>query len=130
MSLFKCHRKVDENYMKGGGKVRQTKPKEIERNERPAMSEEAREKQLIALAMDRAEQQLRDGTASSQLITEFIKRGANRYKLENEKLQEENKLLRARTENLQAVKNIEEKYTKAIAAMRSYSGHEDDDYED
>ena len=116
--------------MKGGGKVRQTKPKEIERNERPAMSEEAREKQLIALAMDRAEQQLRDGTASSQLITEFIKRGANRYKLENEKLQEENKLLRARTENLQAVKNIEEKYTKAIAAMRSYSGHEDDDYED
>ena len=115
--------------MKGGGKVRKTKPKEIERNERPAMSEEAREKQLIALAMDRAEQQLRDGTASSQLITEFIKRGANRYKLENEKLVEENKLLRARTENLQAVKNIEEKYTKAIAAMRSYSGHEDDDYE-
>ena len=130
MNLFKWHRKVDENYMKGGGKVRQTKPKEIERNERPAMSEEAREKQLIALAMDRAEQQLRDGTASSQLITEFIKRGANRYKLENEKLQEENKLLRARTENLQAVKNIEEKYTKAIAAMRSYSGHEDDNYED
>lgn len=36
---------------------------------RPALTPEARENQLISLASDLAEKQLREGTASSQVIT-------------------------------------------------------------
>lgn len=97
---------------------------------RPALTPEARENQMIALAMDLAEQQLRDGTASSQLITEFVKRGAAKTRLELQKLEEENKLLKAKTEALQSSKNIEALYTEAIKAMQSYSGREDEYYED
>lgn len=104
-----------------------TKPKAIGRKERPATSLDARENQLIDLAMDRAEQMLRDGTASSQLITEFVKRGARKARLENEKLEEENRLLRARTENLQSIKKVEELYTQAMQSMKEYSGRGDDD---
>lgn len=97
---------------------------------RPALTPEARENQLIALAMDLAEQQLKDGTASSQLITEFVKRGATKAKLEMQKLEEENKLLRAKTEVLETSKNVEALYAEAIKAMQSYSGREVDEYED
>lgn len=97
---------------------------------RPALTPEARENQMIALAMDLAEQQLRDGTASSQLITEFVKRGAAKNRLELQKLEEENKLLKAKTEAIQSSKNVEELYSKAIKAMQSYSGREDEYYED
>lgn len=90
--------------------------------QRPAMTPEAREKQLIALAVDTAEQQLRDGTASSQVITHFLKLGSQRERLERERLEEENKLLRAKTEALQSAKNIEELYSHAIAAMQEYRG--------
>lgn len=99
--------------------------------QRPAMTPDAREKQMIALAMDNAEQQLRDGTASSQLITHFLKLGSQRERLERERLEEENKLLRAKTEALQSAKNIEELYSNAIAAMQDYRGEsnsEEGDY--
>ena len=89
---------------------------------RPAISPEARENQCISLAMDLAEQQLRDGTASSQLITEFVKRGSEKARLENEKLREENRLLRARTENIESAKEVEKLYKEALDAMRDYSG--------
>lgn len=88
----------------------------------PAMTPGARENQMIAQAMDLAEQQLRDGTASSQIIAHFLKLGSQRERLERERLEEENKLLRAKTEALQSAKNMEEAYTKAIAAMQIYRG--------
>lgn len=100
---------------------------------RPAITPDARENQMIALAMDLAEQQLRDGTASSQLITEFVKRGSAKYRLENEKLKEENKKLQAQTEALASAKRVEELYSEAIKAMRRYSGaggDSNDDYND
>lgn len=90
---------------------------------RPALSPEARENQMISLAMDLAEQQLRDGTASSQLITEFVKRGSTKARIEQEILAEQQELIKAKTESLKSAKRIEELYTDAIAAMRSYSGH-------
>ena len=65
---------------------------------RPALTPEARENQLIAMAVDLAEKQLLEGTASSQVITHYLKLGSSRDRLEREKLQEENKLLRAKTE--------------------------------
>lgn len=97
---------------------------------RPALTPEARENQMIALAMDLAEQQLRDGTASSQLITEFVKRGSTKARLEKEILAEQKQLMAAKTEALQSAKRIEELYGNAIKAMAVYQGHggEEDEY--
>ena len=96
------------------------------RKGRPALTPEARENQMISLAIDCAEQQLRDGTASSQVITHYLKLGSTKERLEKEKLERENELLRARTESLQSMKHIEELYTNAVKAMRKYSGSGDD----
>ena len=101
------------------------KTKGTSRVMRPALTPEARENQLIYLATDLAEKQLREGTASSQVITHYLKLGSTKEKLEREKLEEENKLLRAKTENLQSQKNVEEVYLKAIEAMKRYSGNGD-----
>ena len=96
----------------------------------PATTPEARENQLISMAVDLAERQIMEGTASSQVITHFLKLGSMREKMEREKLAEENKLLKARTEAIQSAKKVEELYAKAIDAMRAYSGQEDvDDYD-
>ena len=103
------------------------KTKGTSREMRPALTPEARENQLIYLATDLAEKQLREGTASSQVITHYLKLGSTKEKLEREKLEEENKLLRAKTENLQSQKNVEEAYLKAINAMKRYSGNGDID---
>lgn len=100
------------------------------RRMRPALTPEARENQMIALAMDLAEQQLRDGTASSQLITEFVKRGSTKAKLEKEILAEQKELMAAKTQSLQSAKRIEELYANALDAFRSYRGTGDSDDED
>ena len=92
------------------------------RKSRPALSPEARENQMIELAMNLAEQQLRDGTASSQLITEFVKRGSTKARLEKEILAEQRELLAAKTEALQSAKRVEELYDAAIEAMKRYNG--------
>lgn len=97
---------------------------------RPALTPESRENQLISLATDLAEQQLRDGTASSQVITHYLKLGTTVARLEKERLEKENKLLTAKTEALQSAQRIEELYANAISAMRSYGGHSDSDERD
>jgi len=100
------------------------------RSERPkkrgaaAKTVEARETELIGMAVDLAAEQLSAGTASSQVITHFLKLGTMRAKLEMEKLQQENKLLEAKTEALASTKRIEELYKEALDAMRSYQGQE------
>lgn len=97
---------------------------------RPAIDPEARENQMISLAMDLAEQQLRDGTASSQLITEFVKRGSTKVRLEKEILAEQKHLMVAKTEALKSQKRVEELYADALKAMRNYSGQgEPDEYD-
>lgn len=100
---------------------------------RPAMSPEARENQMIAYAVDLAEKQLREGTASSQVITHYLKLGSSKERLEREKLERENELLRAKAENLQSAQRSEEVYKEALKAMRTYSGQitdeEEDDYD-
>lgn len=106
-----------------------TKTENSSKRSRPALSPEARENQLISLAIDQAEKQLRDGTASSQVITHFLKLATVKAQLENDKLREENKLLVAKTEALQSQKRMDELYAEAIAAMKDYAGHGDsDDY--
>lgn len=90
---------------------------------RPALTPEAREKQMMSLAMDCAEQQLRDGTASSQVICHFLKLASSKEKLEKERLEEENKLLRAKAEAIKSAETSEELYRDAIKAFSRYSGH-------
>ena len=91
----------------------------------PARTLEARENQLISLAVDLAEKQLSEGTASSQVITHYLKLGSVTERLEREKLREENDLLRAKTESLRSAKKVEELYLQALSAMRTYSGQID-----
>ena len=99
---------------------------------RPGLTPEARENQLIYLATELAEKQLREGTASSQVITHYLKLGSSKEKLEQDILKENKKLLVAKTEAIQSAKRVEELYSEAITAMRRYSGHEveDDETED
>ena len=94
-----------------------------EKRIRPALTPEARENQLIALAVDLVEQRLLDGSASSQETTHFLKLGSMKNQLEMEKLREENKLLKAKTESIQSAKRVEELYAEAINAMSRYSGN-------
>ena len=97
----------------------------------PAGSPQERENQLINLAVDLAEKQLRAGTASSQVVTHFLKLATGREQLERVKLEHENELLRARTENMQSSKGAEEMYAAALKAMRSYQGESiDEDFSD
>ena len=110
-------------------KVKKAGSSNTTRKIRPALTPEARENQMIALAVDLVEQRLLDGTASSQETTHFLKLGSMKNRLEMEKLQEENRLLKARTEALQSAKRVEELYSEAIKAMRRYGGQGSDDDE-
>lgn len=89
----------------------------------PAMTPEDREDQLIALATDLAEQRLRDGTASNQLIAEIMRLGTTKERLQKEKLQRENEMLRAKTEAIMAQKSTDQLYKRALDAMRTYAGY-------
>ena len=111
---------------------RRTNEPEPPRTRRPpATTPESRENQLIALATDVAEQQMRDGVASAQVISYYLKLGSSREKLEQERLRHENELLIAKTENLESSARMEELYDAAIKAMSTYAGREvPDDIED
>jgi hypothetical protein len=102
---------------------------ESSRKMRPALSPEARENQLVSLAVDLAEKQLRDGTASSQVITHYLKLGSTKEKIEKEILKKQKELIEAKTQSLQSAQRIEELYKNALDSMRKYSGQGDpDDY--
>lgn len=93
----------------------------------PATTPEGREDQLIATAVDLAERQLQDGTASAQVITHFLKLGSTREKLEQERLRRENILLESRAMALESGARIEELMKDAINAFRGYSGQSEED---
>jgi len=93
---------------------------------RPATTPEARESQLVSLAVGLAEQQLQDGTASSQVITHFLKLGASDREIEKEMLISKNELLKAKTDLIRSEKRVESLYMEALEAMKSYKGVESD----
>lgn len=146
MSSVKCYRSINELCefqakhnnnsinIKREEAVRMKKAKTVTSSEssrkmRPALSPEARENQLISLAVDLAEKQLRDGTASSQVITHYLKLGSTKERIEKEILMKQKELIEAKTQSLQSVQRIEELYRNALDAMRNYSGQGDpDDY--
>jgi hypothetical protein len=92
----------------------------------PSTTLEGRENQMISLAVDLAEKQLREGTASAQVINHYLRLGTTREKLEQQKLQKENELLQIRADAIASAARIEELYSVAITAMRSYAGHEEE----
>jgi len=100
----------------------------------PATTPEARENQLISLAHDLAEEQIRAGTASAQVMTHFLKLGSSREKLEQYRIAQDNMLTAARIKDIEAKASIEALYKDALAAMSSYQGREptkeSDEYED
>ena len=102
----------------------------VKRKRRPGMSVEARENQLISLAVDLAEKQLMEGTASSQVITHYLKLGSTKERIEKEILEKQKELIEAKTEALHSAKRMEELYANALSAMRAYRGEEDPDEDD
>jgi hypothetical protein len=121
--------------MGGRPKVAKLAPLEMDRalpkkRGRPAKTLEARENQLIAMSMDVIEEQLRDRTASSQILTEFARRGSVKEQLEKEKLRQEVEALKAKVEAMKASITSEEVYKNALDAMRSYTGSNVEVYED
>ena len=108
-------------------KVKASNSSSSTRKMRPALTPEARENQMISLAVDLAEQQLREGTASSQVITHYLKLGSTKERIEKEILEKQKELISAKTENLKSMQKIEELYDNAIKAMRKYNGQGDND---
>ena len=102
---------------------------ESSRKIRPALSPEARENQMISLAVDLAERQLVEGTASSQVITHYLKLGSTKERIEKEILEKQKELIEAKTQTLQSAQRVEELYSNALNAMKKYSGQDGfDDY--
>lgn len=100
--------------------------KKVRRRQAPGKTIDARESQLISMAVDLAEKQIRAGTASSQVITHFLKLGSTQMLLEKSKLDKENKLLEAKTEAIHSQKKVEELYANALLAMKTYNGREEE----
>lgn len=92
----------------------------------PARSLDAREKEVVSLAVELAERQLRDGSASPSVITHYLKLGTTSYQLELEKLKHENELLQAKTDNIRSLGRMEELYEEAIESLRRYQGADDE----
>ena len=105
--------------------VRKSDNRKPIRTMRPALTPEADEQQMISLATDLAKRQMLDGTASSQVITHYLNLGSSKKKLESEVMELQKELLKAKTEALRSTAVVEELYTKAIKAMRVYSGNGD-----
>lgn len=89
---------------------------------RPALTPEARQNQLIALATDLVEKRLIEGTASSQETTHFLKLATQEAKLKVKILEKQEELISAKTESIKSSQRTEELYRDAIIAMRKYSG--------
>lgn len=100
------------------------------RKTRPASTPEGRENQMIALAMDIAEERLRNGTASSAEIVHWLRLGSSKERLDQEDKRKEIELKTAKTEALESQKRVEELYMNALSAMRKYSGKTEDEPEE
>ena len=105
-------------------KVKASSP---QKKSRPALTPEARENQLISLAVDLVEKRLREGTASSQETTHFLKLASSKARLENQILEKQSKLIDAKVEAINSQAEMKELYAEALKAMRNYNGQGDPD---
>lgn len=111
-------------------KVKAASSSESSRKMRPALTPEAREQQLISLAVDLVEKRLIEGTASSQETTHFLKLATTKAKLEKEILEKQKDLIVAKTETMKSQKRTEEMFEEAIKAFKNYSGHGGEENDD
>lgn len=91
---------------------------------RVATTPEARELQLIALATDLAEKQLRDGSASSQIVVHYLKLGSSKERIEKEIMEKQRDLIVAKTKSFESADKLEKMYEDAMEAMSRYRGSE------
>lgn len=103
-------------------KAKASRSSEKQTTSRPPMTLEAQENLMISLAVQCAEKQLRDGTASSQVITHYLKLGSTKEKLEKEILEKQKELMDAKTRSINSNAEAKELYEKALTAFRRYSG--------
>ena len=108
-------------------RFKSTESSETSKRMRPALSPEAREGQMIALAMDLVEQRLRDGTATSQETTHFLRLATMEHQMEQRIMEKDLELKEAKTQQIRAQARIEELYSNALKAMQRYSGHDDEE---
>lgn len=111
-------------------KMNESTTKTGRRKSAPVRSTEARENQIANLALDLAEKQIRDGTASAAVITHFLKLITQREKLENDRLKSDLRVADAKIKQIQDQADIKTLYEKALSAMRRYSGNQSDEEED
>ena len=123
---MKTKREEASTVRKGKTKAMSDSPRMM----RPALTPEGRENQLISLAVDLAEKQLREGTASAQVITHYLKIGSTKERVEKEILEKQKELIEAKTQNLKSIENTEKLYANALKAFRGYSGHSSEDEDD
>lgn len=113
---------------------RKSDPLSVRTERAPARTPEDRENQIASLAFDLAERQIREGTASSQVLTWALKLGSTREAIEKDKLRHENALLATKKEIMESQKAVEELYEQALHAMKAYSGQttpsQESDYDD
>lgn len=94
----------------------------IQRRVAPAVDPEARENQLISLAIDAAEKELLKPNPSNQVVLHYLKLATTKNQLEKEKLRKENLLLEAKADAVKSSAKSEEMYENAIRAMQIYQG--------
>lgn len=99
-----------------------TTKKSTRRSYGPVRTPQAKENQLIDMAFKLAQEKLQNGTASSQLITHFLKLATTREELENDRLRAELDLSRAKIKQIESQATSQELYAEALSAFRSYSG--------
>lgn len=105
--------------------------KKANKKPRRARTAEARENQLISLAFDLAEEKLRNGTASSQIIAALLNLGTSKHKLELERMRKDLEVSDAKIEQMKNQETGRELMEEAIKAFRTYSGQpEEDDYDE
>jgi hypothetical protein len=95
---------------------------------KPALSPEARENQLVSLAVDLAERQLLEGTASAQVITHYLRLGSTKDRIEKEILEKQKDLIEAKVQSLHSEQRIEELYANVLSALKDYSGRGGEEY--
>lgn len=107
--------------------MREEESRLSKRRRKPATTPEERENQLISDALSLAERQIADGSVSAQVLTHFLKQATEKTKLEQKKLEADTQLALAKVEATELNKRLEDKYDKALDAMRKYSGNNSDE---
>lgn len=97
-------------------------------NPNPSVTDEEQENKLIALSYRQAEQQLIEGTASSQIVTHFLKLGTRKADLELEQAKLQNRLLEEKILSEQSSIEINKMFTQVMEALKVYNGDPEAEY--